>query len=233
MKEGVIFLLFLLFMESKIFLKYKNIFLLFFLVAAFLFSSIFFLKPKVSEIFDFRRKINQRKRTLAVLTQKVATLNGLDEFELEKKAETLLRVLPSEKDIVTLLLTLKALSFREGVTIRGIQIDPREDSVTSLKIEGEKEKIINFLKRVQTSYPLMKLEEVILSFSKDEEPIEAKIVIQTFFQPLPKDLGDVDSPLLPIAPEEEKSYEEVSKFNQVIIEEDLGPVQTGKENPFL
>ena len=201
--------------------------------AGFLFSFLFFLKPKISEIFDLRKKINQEKNTLANLTQKVAALNGLDEFELEKKTEVLLKALPPEKDVVILLLTLRVLSSQEEVTLRGIQIDPKEDSVTSLKIEGEQGKIINFLGKIETSYPLMKLEDVVLSFSKNEKLIEGKIALQTFFQPLPKTLGSIESPLLPITPEEEKSYEKVSKFNQVLIEKDLEPVQTGKENPFL
>jgi len=219
--------------EFKTFIKYKNVLLLLILAAGFIFSFFFFLKPKILEIFDFRKKINQEKNTLAALTQKVAALNGLDELELERKTEVLLKALPPEKDIVTLLLTFKVLSSQEGVTLKGVKIDPDENAATSLEIEGEQEKIMNFLEKIKTSYPLMKPEDVALSYHKNENLIEGKIVFRTFSQPLPKSLGSIESPLLPITPEEEKSYEEISKFNSVVIEKDLEPVQTGKENPFL
>jgi Tfp pilus assembly protein PilO len=170
---------------------------------------------------------------LGTLTQKAATLTGLDEFELERKTEVLLRILPPEKDVANLLSTFKFLSLKEGVTIKDIKIDPQQESPTMLNIEGEKEKIMDFLRGIVTTCPLMKLESVTFSFPKSGSLIEAKIVVQNFFQQLPESLGRVESPLLPITPEEEKSYEEVSNFNPVLIEKELEPVQTGKENPFL
>ncbi len=211
------------------FAKYKAFFLPVILIIGILFASLFFLRPKIFEIFELQKKVTKERKTLAELTKKAATLEGLDEVELTEKTEVLLKVLPPEKDVANILLTFKVLGSQAGISLQEVQIDS-EDTI-SLKIQGQMEKAISFMEKIETSYPLMRLEEATIS-SKEENQTQATIKVKFFFLPLPKTLGSVDSPVSLVTPQEEKIYQEISKFTPVLIEENLPPVGGGKENPF-
>jgi len=208
---------------------YKAFFLSIFLITGILFTSLFFLRPKIFEILEIQKKINKERKMLADLTQKAATLEGLDEIELTEKTEVLLKALPPEKDVANILLTFKVLGSQAEITLQGIQVDSGD--TFSLKIEGGTEKIIRFMERIETSYPLMKLEEIAVS-SREGSSTQATAKVQAFFLPLPQALGSVESPLSLVTPQEEKIYQDLLRFTPVLTEEDMQTIQSGKENPF-
>jgi len=211
------------------YIKYKGAFLPIFLIIAVILVSLFFLRSKIFEIFETQKIIKKEKETLADLTKKVAILQGLDEFELTEKTEVLLRVLPPEKDVVNILSTLKALSSQTGVVLGGIKFEG-EDTL-SLKVQGDSEKIISFMEKIEKTYPLMRLEDVSISF-EEEGRIESFLKVKTFFSPLPTKLDSLESPLALITPQEEKIYAEVVQLTSPLTEESLETVQSGKDNPF-
>jgi len=211
------------------FAKYKALFLPVIFITGILFSGLFFLRPKIFEIFEIQKKIVKERKTLADLTKKATTLEGLDEAELTEKTEVLLKALPPEKNVANILLAFKVLGSQAGISLQEVQIDS-EDTIF-LKIQGPLENIISFMEKIETSYPLMRIEEVAVS-SKEEGPTQAAIKVKFFFLSLPQTLGPVEVPLSLITPQEEKIYQEISKFTPVLTEENLPPVGGGKENPF-
>ena len=114
------------------FTKYKAFFLPVIFIIVIFFTGIFFLRPKIFETFELKKKVAGERKTLANLTQKAAFLEGLDEVELMEKTEVLLKALPPEPNIANILITLKVLGLESGITIQGIQVDSK--ATISLKI---------------------------------------------------------------------------------------------------
>lgn len=229
--------------------KYKNLLwpAVFFLMVVVI--GLIFLKPKITGIFQLRKQIAKDKNTLAQLTQKVNALEGLDERELEIKSEKVLQALPSEKNIAGLLYTLKILSQETEVGLKDIQVSPGELSTRSaepkskselelpllsfsLMVESESEKARNFFDRIETVMPLMKIRGIGMARS-DGGAIEAKLELAAFFLLLPKELGVIEKPLALITSQEEKAYQELTRFKAAEKMEEWILIPSGKENPFI
>lgn len=210
-----------------------------FIFLAILFISLYFLKPKILEIFEFRQKVTHERKVLAELTKKVASLESLDKTELSQKTGIVLRLLPPEKDVPTFLLSLKALSSQTGVNIKEIKVDPGKLAILkegipvltfTIKTEGELDNTKEFLRKIEATVPLIRIESV--SFSSEKGVLnEAVLTLDGFFLPLPKTIGAPESPLPLISSQEEEAYQKLSGFSPPFTEEGVS-VQSGKENPF-
>jgi Tfp pilus assembly protein PilO len=219
--------------------RYKNLLFQFFLIGIIIFSGIWFLRPKISNIFQMRRQINVEKEKLAKLTQKEAFLKSLDEYELTSKTQFLLKILPTEKDAILPLATLRTLVSDYKLKVDSIQVDlGQEESNLNLssigfllKITGNKDDMKDLIEKIKTTYPLMKIEELVISSRTESQP-EATIKINAFFLNLPKEIGKTEDPLSLVTPAEEKVYEYVSGFSSPLQEEFILSIPTGKENPF-
>jgi len=218
----------------------KNFLIQFFLIGVIIFTGGAFLRPKIADIFQMRKKISEEKEKMAKLTQKEAFLESLDENELIVKTQFLLKILPSEKDVVFPLTTLRLLASQFNLRINSIQIDLGRDKsnieqlssiVFSLKFVGDRENIKDFIEKIKITYPLMKIESV--TFSKEKEnQLEGIISVKTFFLSLPKEIGKIEDPLSLLTPAEEKAYQKVSNFTSPLQNEFFPSVPAGKENPF-
>ncbi len=134
------------------------------------------------------------------------------------------------------------------MTLESIKVSPGELATVSGKPDKEKteggtpllvfeimargtmEVIKNFLDRFDAATPIMQIEEVSLSYEEGEW--QGKISLNSFYLPLPKTLGVMETPLVKITPDEEIVYKRIEKFRSAVIEETLPPVRSGKEDLF-
>lgn len=193
-----------------------------------------------------QKTLSSEKEILAEATQKLAALEGLNEYELSAKAERILAVLPTEKDPARLIMTIRYLADLTGVKLEGINVKPGEISAGSSQAKGKEqavplltfqvdaggsqEAIGEFLDKIQSTAPLMRIEKATIS-SKGADFL-AKLELETFYLPLPPILGSVEKPLPEISPEEDEIYESLAKLEVISTEISFTPVATGKENPF-
>lgn len=227
--------------------KHKKLLWSVFLFLVVMVIGLVFLKPKITDIFQLRQQIAKDKNTLAQLTQKIDALEGLDNKELETKAEKTLKALPSEKNVAGLLATLKILGQETEVELKSIQVSPGELSTRSAQISGNQsglpllgfkltasgnqKNIRNFFDRLETILPLMRISTINLAQSEGEL-VEAKLELDSFYLLLPFELGPIEVPLATITQQEEKAYQELTRFKIVEKMEDLPLIPSGKENPF-
>lgn len=213
----------------------------------FLFSFLVLI-PKVKDIFSQQKTVSLEKEELARITQKLAALEGLNEYELSAKTERILAALPTEKDPARLMMTIRYLADSAGVSLTAISVNPGEISADSSRPKGEKEGSVpflvfqvevsgpeeaarEFLDKIQSTAPLMRIEEVVISSTG--MVTLAKLELKAFYLPLPQTLGSVEEPLSKISPEEDKVYESLAKLEIVSAEvSSFTPVATGRENPF-
>jgi len=222
------------------FSKNSGVLIQFFLILAILFTGINFLLPKGKELFQMNKTIKAKKEKLAKLTQKVAFLESLDEYEITNKTQFLLKVLPPEEDIFIPLSALKGLASQfYDIQIKDFKIDLGREEVKnqlssisfSLKIVGSKESIINFIDKIKATYPLMRVDEISIFLSEEELPASL-LKIEAFFLSLPKEMGKTEEFLSLITSAEEKVYREISTFSFPLKEEVAPTLPSGKENPF-
>ena len=82
------------------------------------------IKPKILNIIQTRKNISIDKIILGKLTQKVNTLEGLDQAELEEKLNLSLKVLPPEKDVPGLMSSFRLVAQEAGLTLKSIDTNP-------------------------------------------------------------------------------------------------------------
>ena len=194
--------------------------------------SLFWLRPKVMAIVKANRDLTTSRKTLAELTKKVTTLEGLSKPELTDKVDLVLQVLPSEKDVPITISTLKRVALNNNLVVSELSIpevgeiasssaetktskNVKEDILPSLSVKltlvGQRERIISFFKEVETTAPLMKVNGLAIS-QKAEGLDEALIDVRTYFLPFPKTIGKLEQSISPVTTQEEKVFNELSNF---------------------
>jgi len=192
--------------------------------------SLFWLRPKLATIIKAKRELAANKKTLAALTQKVTTLEGLSQPELSDKVDLVLKILPSEKDVPGNLFVLKKLALNNELMVSELSIPEvgeiasssaetqktsKDEILPSLEVKltllGSREKIISFLQQVETTAPLMRVSGLAIS-QKEEGLDEAMIDIRTYFLLFPKTIGELEQPIVSVTSQEEKIFGNLASF---------------------
>ena len=220
------------------------------IIALVILSALFLVKPKVNEILGARKTIKNEREKLALLTQKAALLESLNQVELNQRVNRTLSVLPVEKDVTLVLSSLKAVALETDLTLFSIGVNPGEISspsaqktkkttkpktvlpsyTFSLQAEGKTEAVKAFIQKIEKISPLLELES--LSLSLEDDSVEASIEINAFYLDLPEVIGPYDKPLPLLTKDEEGILQKITGFNPVLTEGLLPFVPSGKENPF-
>jgi len=191
--------------------------------------TVLWLIPKVKDVFEMRRKIAEQKIKLSKLTEKLALLEGIDEYELEKKVEFLLAAVPEENDVFKIILVIKTLAFDNSLSLKDLKISLSGEF--SFKVIGEVNKVMNFIKDIERVVPILTLDS--LAFSNEgPQAVEVFMKGKNFYLAVPKEIGSIESPLPLLTSEEEKIYQYVSNFKNIDRGGLFTPMQSGKENPF-
>jgi len=233
--------------------KEKSLLLPIIILALVILSGIFLLKPKIVNILEARRTINQNKQTLATLTKKVATLEGLSKPELTDKVDLVLKILPSEKDVPQTMFVIKKVALNNGLVVSELDM-PEVGEIASgsatpaktdnkevlpslsvnLTLSGGRLQIINFLKQIETTSPLMKVSGLVIN-QKGEGLDEAMINIKSYYLSFPKTIGKFEQQITPVTTQEEKIFDKIYNFSLISEEEMATPSALpagGKSNLF-
>lgn len=227
--------------------QYKSYLIPILVLAIIFVTSLVFLKPKIVGLSQIQKKNSVERKKLAQLSQKVASLEGLDLNELTTKSDTLLKILPAEKDVPNFMATLKVLSQQTNVTLKTLKMDPggistdsaqpkKEEKglpfiTISLIVRGDSEEIKEFAQKVENVIPLMRITTLSLS-NKEDNFTEASIVLNAYFLPLPQNIGQLEQPISLITQEEESTYQSLFGLTSAATESGFPEVSSGRENPF-
>jgi len=227
--------------------RYKSYLIPISVLAIIFLTSLIFLKPKIMGLSQIQKGNAVERKKLAQLSQKVASLEGLDLNELVTKSDTLLKILPAEKDVPSFMSSLKVVGQQTNVSLKTLKMDPGGISTgsaqpkkeekglpfipISLIVSGGSEQIRDFIQKVENVIPLMRIVTLNLS-NKEDNFTEANIVLNAYFQPLPQNIGQLEQPISLITQEEESTYQSLSGLSSVATESSLLEVPSGRENPF-
>lgn len=228
--------------------KYRFLLLPIFIVAIIFLSALLVLKPKIGDILTKRRALSDQKKQLAELMQKLAALEGLNEYELAAKVERVLKILPAEKAFPGGLVIIRHLVQSMGLELVDVKVDPgaifEETSQSQAKarketpfltyhviVNGSQEAIKDFLGELVSVAPLVRIEKVAVS-AGEGGTAEVGVELNIFYLSLPPTITSVGTPLPKITPEEDKTYEGLASIKPFELETHLTPISSGKENPF-
>jgi Tfp pilus assembly protein PilO len=191
----------------------------------------FLVLPKIKQIIDLKGKIETDKARLSRVTEKLFFIEGLDQYELDRKVDTVEKALPSEKAVAGVLAVLSSLAEESGTSFVTFKIDPGDLVLEKLEevelrasFVGSRENIKTLLSLIDKVLPVMSI------VSYNLEPEEAELNIKSYFSPIPETIGKIDEPLSKLTPEEDEIYRQLAQFKSY--EKKLPTVPTGKEDLF-
>ncbi len=209
--------------------------------------SLTFFRQMVSNSLILLGESQSKKQKLDNLTRKFNQLQNFKADVLEKQVRELEQVFPSKKPVLEIINTLNLLAIENQVSLGAVNLNPgkleeKENMATSASelqnfklsfmVNGEIEKISQFVKDLQQSAPLNKIKELGVGLNPQAKNISSvSLMLEVYFQPLPKALPSLEMPLSVLNAEEEETLTQLSAFKFFPLKT-LPNVTTGKEDIF-
>jgi len=206
---------------------------------------------------QLKTRLSSKKKLaeqLGQLNEKLTSLSGIEPVLIDERVKKMEAVFPSQKPIVQLMSTLSKLSEQNNLIFGGVSLQPgslEEEAAKTKKgktstdlrdlrfgfqVGGDFDDILNFMKGLENVAPLMKIEKIGLSIktnpllSVKTTLVVADVQVAAFYQPPPKTLGSISSPVKLLSRQEEALLNKLTSFKTF---ETVVPVgQTGKQNLF-
>lgn len=211
--------------------KYRFVLLPFASALIIVLTSALFALPKIKTIVEFKGGLGKEREKLSRLTEKSTLLEGLDEYELGKRVAMVEEALPSKKAVAEILVALSFVAEESNASLVGFDISPGElfpekfeEIIFKATFEGPRDDVEKILRRVNQVLPVTR----VISFNIKET--KTTLEIESYFSPLPKSLGKIDTPLPKISKEEEGVYRKIAQFES--FEKRLPVIPVGKKNLF-
>jgi Tfp pilus assembly protein PilO len=202
--------------------------------------------PTLSNLHKVIRVNKQQKTELNKLEEKLQILEGIDKNLITDRVKKMEMVFPSDKPIVELLSSLSQLSAKHGLSFGGVSLSPGaltdekkgetdlSDLTFSFEVGGEFNSVLKFLRELENTGPLMKIDKIGLTIKTnpllENTMITADIDVSAFYQPAPKSLGGISQPVKLLSRSEEAILSRL--FNFTKFQAVLPVVQTGKTDLF-
>ncbi|KKR76033.1 MAG: hypothetical protein UU21_C0020G0010 [Candidatus Levybacteria bacterium GW2011_GWA2_40_8] len=198
-----------------------------------------------------RLSINKKQKTeLGNLEKKLQILEGIDKNLVTDRVKKMEAVFPSDKPIIQLLSGLSQLAAKHNLSFGGISLSPGSltktdekkaetdlsDLTFGFEVDGEFNNVLKFLRELETTAPLMKIDKVGLTIKTSllidniSTVVTADINVSAFYQPAPKSLGTISQPVKLLSRSEEAILSRL--FNFTHFQAVLPVAQTGKTNLF-
>ncbi|OIP03394.1 hypothetical protein AUK18_02125 [Candidatus Beckwithbacteria bacterium CG2_30_44_31] len=206
--------------------------------------------PTLSNLHKVIKVNKQQKTELNKLEEKLQILEGIDKNLITDRVKKMEMVFPSDKPIVELLSSLSQLSAKHGLSFGGVSLSPGaltkteekkaetdlSDLTFSFEVGGEFNSVLKFLRELENTAPLMKIDKVGLTIKTNPlfdiitTMVAADIDVSAFYQPAPKSLGGISQPVKLLSRSEEAILSRL--FNFTKFQAVLPVVQTGKTDLF-
>lgn len=197
-----------------------------------------------------------RREKLATLSKKVSFLADLDQNRLEKRVGQVEQVFPSKKPALELLTALRSLSAEDEVSLGSFTLKPgklekEEEAIKETEreqakeskmqdfhidfvVNGEFSKVSQFIKDLERTAPLAKIESLDISFKKPESDavtLQVGIGVRIYYQSPPVSIPPIDRPIIHLTAQEEEILDQLSIFKFYPLKPVSG-VTLGKKNLF-
>lgn len=189
------------------------------------------LVPFGRTLLAMYRELQTVQRRNAALGAKYSTLQSLDESQLARDGNDLLRAIPSDKDVATILATIEQTANSSGLSLVNVTIanpgslateaaerQSKEEKevgsgiITSgVTVEGPLVNIKTYLNTLQKVRRLLRVQSAQVTV-REGGVVRANVTLESFWAALPMTLGDITSPLPPRSSQEDDVLATVRAF---------------------
>lgn len=229
--------------------KYRQFFVPLVLLVGGFIGLVAFVIPSWKEAFALLKKTQETEKEVTQLQNKYAILTSLDEGELRLHLANLLAAVPADKSAGSILSTVESIAGELGVSLSDITLSaigivatasaqtqsmhPSGASVVNftVTVEGGVEGVRQFASQVTRVRRLLAIKSFDMTFGTTAQ---ARIDMEAFVFPLPKELGKVGATISPISDTEAATLSQVAVLPDLRRSEALPPAALGapKSDPF-
>lgn len=189
------------------------------------------------------------------IKKRVQILDMIDESALESYMKLLLSAVPAEKDIPNFMLTVQSIIQASQVTettsvidapgaistSSAQPVDPKAKNLsqnsisTKLNINGTKDNLLTFLNTVSNTRRLLRIPEISIAFDPNSDQAAAKMIMESYYAPLPNVVGKPSDKLDEISESERQMLDKLALYKEPDIQLFNPDMMTGKglkANPF-
>ncbi|MEK7065517.1 MAG: hypothetical protein AAB961_00860, partial [Patescibacteria group bacterium] len=194
-------------------------------------GSIWGLVPFGKTLWSMYKDLNTVRSKTAILSAKYSTLSSLDESQLALDGNDLLRAIPSDKDVATILATIEQTANASGLSVVNLTIaNPGSLATEAAQRQSAEEKQLGSgiitsgvtvegpLANVKTYLNTLQKVRRVLRVQSAEVTIRqggigrANITVESFWAALPTTLGDIAAPLPPRSSQEDELLAQIRAF---------------------
>lgn len=188
------------------------------------------IRPAVVKLQERLRTRKKLESKVTKLSKKLEILEGIDRVLIEDRVNKMEAVFPSKKPVVSLLASLSQLALEHELLFGGVSLTPgslseeiekarqknKKVAVNELfdlqfgfQVEGDFDSIVKYMQDLENTAPLMQIDQISLSIKtspledRQKTIVVADISVLAYYQPPPKSLGNIDSPVKLLSKNEE------------------------------
>jgi hypothetical protein len=192
--------------------------------------------PTFTRASELSQEIEIKKKDEAELTEKVSILTAIDQDLLLERVTILDLALPPRKDVVLYLSTIDGLSRELGLSFAGISLAPGDVTEasesaqvqvgkkvqagglqtleTEIKLGGSKERIYDFLRALENTFPLMQVKDVKVSAGGIEENYNLSVRLGMLWAT--RDVSEVKGQVSLFTEEEEEYFQQLAGHTRYV-----------------
>jgi Tfp pilus assembly protein PilO len=213
--------------------EYSSLLPPFIAIVVLLFLLTRFLLPQILVVKNEMASIDENKKIVAQLEEK---LEILSEYELEELVEFVKKaniLIPVNEDLSSLILYLKSIEQETSVSVDSFDVKPGKEVLFTLELSGEKEQILEFLSNLgKTDRRIITLKSISSKKDKEKKVFTVKITANAAYQSYIKEIGKVEDKIEKLTSEQRKLVERIKSL-EIPVAGELEVVDIEeRENPF-
>lgn len=224
---------------AKFYLQYRLYIFPAIVALSSLFLIIFAIYPQTAKLIENQKAAGDLINKSKFLTTKVAALESYNEEDLSSKVGVALNAFPVYKDYERILGLLQGLATESGFTISSIALGNTAGQAGNsnsfgikLEIKGPKALFQNLLTNLENSPRIMRISNIDITATQASGAVDASLVLEVLYSPMPQNFGSIDSPLPELTQKEEELLASFAERSLVASPSAAQPSQRGKTNPF-
>jgi hypothetical protein len=215
--------------------KYRNFILPLIVIAVSIIIIFVVLIPQIQQYFNSRDTLNQETQKLTILKNNYNFLVSVNEDVLDLNLKTLARVLPKEKDFLTIINSVTIASSKVGISISNYKFSLGNLSQSSslngsvmpsvqmeLNTDGSAVLLNQFVNELYKTAPLVDV------YSIKHRNDKAVILLQFFYKPFQPENSSEESPVIQLSVNDQNLIKQISGWNNA--SEDFASTLSAQEN---
>ncbi len=172
---------------------------------------VFVIFPHILSINETNKVLDNTKKKNDALIKKLDILKAIDKAVYLEDTRTTLLAIPADKDVpeaisqIAFLLTSNNLTL-DSMIFSGGNAEQSDKDVNdyrlTLNIAGETNSLKDFILKIINVPRLMRITKLDVNGGKASGDIQATVILNVFFQPLPLSIGNIEQPVSTASAEE-------------------------------